>query len=253
MEKTSGLGGHGHDPGFGVEGDARRFAAANYHRTDVNRNVSASVTIELDCLACELPHSYRDNMAEGKPLVLILSDQAFPPVMPDNDGNCVIIVRTEDGLLAEIEQAFVDIFAEFVSPNGSLPRGSVVLIGSVSHLAARGLSSYVTDLVGTMASLGSRVGKTVEIVPFVPVLLGGVGDGNGALMRDLLDLNAWIMASGLGPGVRLEGARRALWEVIRGGRGNACPLWGLDSFPANKLSESQEARFSVTGSGTCCP
>jgi hypothetical protein len=44
-----------------------------------------------------------------------------------------------------------------------------------------------------------------------------VGDGNGALMRDLLDLDAWIMASGLGPGVRLEGARRAFWEVIRGG------------------------------------
>ncbi len=253
LEKISDLAGggdHGHDPGFGVEGDARRFAAANYHRTDVNRNISASVTVDLDCLACELPHSYRESIVEGKPLVLILSDQAFPPVVPGNDGNCVVIVKTEDGLLMEIEQAFADIFAEYVSPSGSLPRGSVVLVCSVSHLAARGLSSYVNDLVGTMASLGGRVGTSGEIVPFVPVLLGGVGGkGIGALMRDLLDLDAWIMSSGLGPGVRLEGARRAFWEVIRGGGGVSCPLRGPDSLLTNKLSESEKARFSVAGSG----
>jgi hypothetical protein len=222
---------HGHDPEFRVEGDARRFAAANYHRTDVNRNISASITVDLDCLACELPHSYRESICEGKPLVVILSDQAFPPVVPGNDSKCVVIVRTEDGLLIEIEQAFVDIFAEYVNPSGSLPRGSVVLVGSVSHLAARGLSSYVNDLVGTMASLGARVGKAVEIVPFVPVLLGGMeGNVKGGIIRDLLDLDAWIMSSGLGLGVRLEGARRAFWEVIRGGGGLCPPTPGTGRF-----------------------
>jgi hypothetical protein len=67
-----------------------------------------------------------------------------------------------------------------------------------------------------MASLGTRAGKAVEIIPFIPFLLGGMGDnGNGGMIQDLLDLDAWIMALGLGPGVRLEGARRAFWEVVR--------------------------------------
>jgi hypothetical protein len=106
----------------------------NFHRTDANRNISSSVTVELECLACVAPHSLRDNAAAGLPLVVVLADQAFPPMIPGCDGRCVVIVRVEDGFLFEIEQAFGDIFAELLSPNGSFPRGSVVLLGSISHL-----------------------------------------------------------------------------------------------------------------------
>jgi hypothetical protein len=129
-------------------------------------------------------------------------DQAFPLVLPGNDDKCVVIIRVEDGLLSEIEQAFAEIFAEHVSPSGSLPRGSVRLIGSVSYLSAKGLVSYASDLCGTMSSLGARVGQSVEIVPLVPVPVGGVGGpGNGGTIRELLDLDAWILGSGLGQGV----------------------------------------------------
>jgi hypothetical protein len=141
----------------------------NFHRTDVNPNISASVTVGLGCLACELLHSYKDSITARVTLAVILSDQSFPPILPANDDKCVVVVRVEDGLLSEIEQAFLDHFAKYVGPIGSLPRGRVILMGSVSHLGSRGLASYASDMCGVMASLGNRVGQAVEVVPFVPV------------------------------------------------------------------------------------
>ncbi len=72
--------------------------------------------------------------------------------------------------------------------------------------------SYVTDLCGTVASLGSKTGGGVEVVPFVPVPVCGLG--GGGLVRDLFDLDAWILGSTLGPGIQLEGTRRAFWDVM---------------------------------------
>jgi hypothetical protein len=160
-----------------VDGDARCFAATNFHRTDVNRNISASVTVGLQCLACETGHSYRDSIGAGIPIVLVLSDQAFPAILPASDGNCIVIVRVEDGLLSEIDSAFSDLFAEFLIPGGGLPRGSLIMIGSLSHLGTRGLDSYAGDLCGTISSLSARAGPSVEVVPFVPVPVAGIGGG----------------------------------------------------------------------------
>jgi hypothetical protein len=58
--------------------------------------------------------------------MLILSDQAFPAILPANVGKCIVIVWVEDGHLSEIENAFCDLFAEFLNPNGGLPRGSLI-------------------------------------------------------------------------------------------------------------------------------
>jgi hypothetical protein len=139
------------DVGFRTEGDDRCFAAMNFHRTDVNRNISSRVTVGLDCLSCDGGHSFRDSLKAGSPAVLVLTDQSFPPILPARDSKCVVIVRVEDGLLSEIEGAFCDLFAEFLTPNGGLPRGSLILVGSVSHLGARGLDSYASELCGTIS------------------------------------------------------------------------------------------------------
>jgi hypothetical protein len=63
-----------------------------------------------------------------------------------------------------------------VAPHGRLPIGSVVLIGSLAHLGTFGLESYTTDLVKTIASLSAMVGQGVNVVPCVPVPLGGIDD-----------------------------------------------------------------------------
>jgi hypothetical protein len=43
------------DVGFRVDGDMRSFTIMNFHRTDANRNISSSVTVDLGCLACATP------------------------------------------------------------------------------------------------------------------------------------------------------------------------------------------------------
>ncbi len=101
------------DAEFRVEGDVRCFPATNFHRTDVNRNVSASVTVGLLCLACDSGHSYRESIGEGIPIVMVLSDQAFPAILPATDNKCVIVIRVEDGLLSEIDNAFRDLLLNF--------------------------------------------------------------------------------------------------------------------------------------------
>jgi hypothetical protein len=96
------------------------------------------------------------------------------------------------------------------------------MVGSLSHLGTRGLDSYAGDLCGTISSVSARAGPSVEVIPFVPVPVAGIG--GGGRIREIFDLDSWIACSGLGPGVLLDGARRAFWEVVLGaGEGPALP------------------------------
>ncbi len=144
------------DAGFRTDGDARCFGVMNFHRTDVKQNISASVTIELGCLACDTQHSFRDSINAGTPLVVFLMDQAFPPILPAKDNKCVVVVQVEDGFLSEIENSFRDIFAEILGPNSLLPTGSVILIGSVSHMGAKGLGG--PGQLHVLSQCGGRFG-----------------------------------------------------------------------------------------------
>jgi hypothetical protein len=116
-------------PGFMVAGDERQFAAQNYHVTDGGRNVSTSVSAgDLRCLPCGLRHSYRESIAGGSPVVVVLCDQSFPPILPSNNGNCTVVIRIEDGLLFEMEKVFFGCFCRILglqrlSGNGECRHG----------------------------------------------------------------------------------------------------------------------------------
>jgi hypothetical protein len=60
------------------------------------------------------------------------------------------------------------------------------MVGSVSHLMAKGLDSYAGDLCGITSSVGARVGKAVEVVPFVPFRFPCVGWGGGSGSSSIL-------------------------------------------------------------------
>jgi hypothetical protein len=75
--------------GFEVEGDTRQYSVQNYHVLSKKRNVSATVSMPLigkddpmGCLSCPAPHSIAESLRGGQPIVIILSDQTFPPVLP---------------------------------------------------------------------------------------------------------------------------------------------------------------------------
>jgi hypothetical protein len=87
------------DSGFNIQHDHRQHSAKNFHRVDVGRNISTSLSVDLGCLACAVPHSIREGMGAGRAQVVVISDQSFPPVLPTTDGKCVIVVRVEDATL----------------------------------------------------------------------------------------------------------------------------------------------------------
>jgi hypothetical protein len=201
------------DVGFDLEGDCRKFRAQLFHDVANGKNVSISFEFNgFDCLACEPTHSIRGRLDSGEPIAIFLSDQSFPPVLPASDSNCAVVVRVEGGRLFELEKTFKEIFVDYTAPRGRLPAGSVVLVGSLSHLAAFGLDSYATDLVKTLQSMAMAVGRGVDVIPNVSVPLGGVS--SAATVRAMFDLDAWILR---GPGVALSMARRVFWDVVATG------------------------------------
>jgi hypothetical protein len=113
----------------------------------------------MGCLLCPTPHSFSESLREGQPMVIILSDQTFPPALPPTgDGNCTVIIQAEDCELWELEEVFTDRFKAFCKPHGNLPSGSVILVGSMSHLAKNGLNFYAPILVETLTRMAFRVG-----------------------------------------------------------------------------------------------
>lgn len=130
-----GVGSQAPDPGFDIQGDEMRFAVKNYNRMDVCRNLSISAGNDMLCLACGPHHSYRERIAATDPLVMIISDQFFLPMLPGGTGSCPLVIRVEDGLLSEIEGNFLEFWAEFVKPRRVLLMGSMVLVGRCPTLA----------------------------------------------------------------------------------------------------------------------
>jgi hypothetical protein len=126
----------------------------------------------------------------------------------------------EDSELWELEEVFYDRFKCFCKPHGSLPSGSLVLVGSMSHLAKNGLNFYAPILVETMTRMAGKVGPGVNVIPFVPVPIGGIG--SETLARDMMDLDSWIVSTGAGQATGLPDTRDAFWRmVLAGGGGGA--------------------------------
>jgi hypothetical protein len=173
------------------------------------------------CLACSQTHSIAEKIRSGSPILIILSDQNFPPILPAKEGNCAIIVRVEDGLLSDLENILLERFNEYLPPHGQLVPGSVILIGSLAHLQARGLADYATGLASTIENILASAVDGVRVLPQVNVPLNRVE--NAAVVRGMMDLDGWLSVA-CGSGSALPLTRNALWGALLGGGGPSWPL-----------------------------
>ena len=186
--------------GLLLAGDSRPFMVQNYHCRETMVNVSLTVgkttkggVDELSCLSCPAPHSISGRMAgDGLPGVFLLADQSFPAVLPVSGGDCTVVVRVEDGRISDLEQVFLDRLKAFTRPHGTLPAGSVVLIGSLSHLAAFGLADYTENLVSSIARLSVKLGTGTTVAPLIFMPMHGVE--SAAVVRSMMDLDAWLLS-----------------------------------------------------------
>ena len=199
--------------------DCRTFSAQNYHCVEKALNISLSVGLpgaggrdDLPCIGCTTPHSIAEKLSRGAPVAIILSDQNFPATLPASDSNCVIVVRVEDGLLSEIENAFYDRFRAFLHPHGSLSPGSAILIGSVAHLHAKGLADYGEALVNSMAGLRSKAGPGVKVSPLVNIPIQGID--SAATVRGLFDLDCWLGGMPPSVGNTFQATRKVFWDMV---------------------------------------
>jgi hypothetical protein len=70
------------------------------------------------------PYNIEYGRDDGKPVVIVASDQNFPPVLYSKDGDaCIAILRIEFGTAKELGFAVGDMLHGV-----SLPAGSVVLV-----------------------------------------------------------------------------------------------------------------------------
>ena len=111
--------------------------------------------------------------------------------------SCIAVLRVEDGKLSDLETLFRDVFRSHVGPVGRLPQGSVVMVGSVTHLSLSGLSCYTEELVRTIRSVSVIAGSGTTVIPAIPILMGGVTCP--MLVHQLMTLDSWILSSQLPP------------------------------------------------------
>ena len=126
----------------------------------------------------------------------------------------------EDCKIKELENVLYDRFKNFSKPPGVLPPRSVILVGSLAHLSRAGLNSYAPMLVETLTRIAGKMGPGINVLPYIPVPIGGVG--SDTLVRDMIDLDCWIVSSGAGHNNCLPDSREVIWRIVlapeQGGR-----------------------------------
>jgi hypothetical protein len=106
------------------------------------------------CVSCGknhplLPRASEQRIWGGGRQLIFLTDHNMPAILPSKDGKCPIIIRVDGGLLREIGTNFLLRLSGF-----AVPEGSVVVIGSVTHLMEEGRVGYTKALVTSVADPG---------------------------------------------------------------------------------------------------
>jgi len=94
----------------------------------------------------------------------------------------------EDASLRELTLAFADCVGKT-----ALVEGTVICIGSISHLANVGTGQYCTDWVKSRWWLKERFGSSVLVVPLPPVPVGGIS--GKSLIRSVIEVAHWFTSS----------------------------------------------------------
>jgi hypothetical protein len=84
-----------------------------------------------------------------------------------------------------------DLVDEFLGrvKNRRIPKGSIVLLFTASHLADVGLAMYTEDLLAARKMIKEKTGMGTLVSPLPPMLLGGCSDP--ALLRSIYELTVW--------------------------------------------------------------
>ena len=122
----------------------------------------------------------------GGPVAIVATDQCFPACLPAAEGECLRIVRVEGGALREIVLALADSIG-----GKALVKGTVILLGSVSHMATVGTVQYALDWARSRQWIMDRFGAdNLVVLPVIPVPVGGIK--GSSVVRSMLEVFGWF-------------------------------------------------------------
>jgi hypothetical protein len=176
---------------FYMAGDNRSLYANMEENTNELLVSSTSFNrFNWECTSCEVRHDllplrHERYEWEGGRKLFIISDQNMPPMLPSKKGMCPAVLRIDGGHLRELGTTFLTILGRY-----AVPEGSVIMIGSLSHLMEEGRVGYAKALVTEQIRFCKAFKNTVHVVPFVPPPLCGTNDPE--LMRAILDVAGWL-------------------------------------------------------------
>ena len=145
-----------------------------------NQNISLSFDpTTLSCITCPREHSI---LLAGKAVCICVTDQNFVSNIAAGK-NCVSVARMEGGGLGELTDFVIELF-----DNQKFPAGSVICLGSASHLHKVGLTVYTMDWNRCLDILTKKIGG-IQICPLIPIIKDDIP---GSLATDLIALVSWL-------------------------------------------------------------
>jgi len=172
--------------GFLVPEDERILVNNNSFRLDKGRNVSCSFDGGKNrCVTCPGGSHPAFTSKDDLPLCFALADQHFSPNLPAKDGKeCIRIMRVENGYLRELVGEFISLVAR-----RKIIPGSVILLGSITHLERDGTAQYAEDWHSCRRWLRNDLGD-VTVLPLIPMPMEEVAEKE--TIRSLLEFFNWF-------------------------------------------------------------
>ena len=157
---------------------------------DIKAKQVCSTSFDPGSMTCHCCGQFLERKGDkGGRQTFVLTDQNFPAALPsDNTGlKCLKIIRIEGGRLGELADKFIAMTAGWEVLDGSL-----ILLGSLSHLAETGLAAYAADLCAAVNKLTSHFRRTVSVAPAPFTLAEDTEDAQ--LIRSVHEFYAWTNA-----------------------------------------------------------
>ena len=148
--------------------------------------------VTLECGCCEEHTKILEKRVLTRPVyrqTFVLTDQNFISAAPaaTDSGQCLKIVRIENATLWDLHNYLRDLIFD---RDLSLPVGSAILLGSVSHLGNVGPAAYAEELVQICMRMGQMFDGSIYVIPCPPKLMDG--SSSVAMIRSVSETTAWL-------------------------------------------------------------
>jgi len=229
---------------FCTGGDERVLLTNLEHNLQARINKSLSFDARTkQCNTCPAGGHGALESGGGGPVALVASDQCFPACVPafEQGKECVRVVRVEDGSLQTITHALADAIG-----STGLKEGTVILLGSASHLSVVGTGQYISDWVRSRHWLQNRFSGKVTVLPLAPI--SSMALEGRSLCRALVEVGAWFDALSATEAALMKGINNLILAPLRGGSGTWADVRQCHSAPAG-LDTKAYASFVSEGWG----